>query len=301
MALTIQEDTTEQISLKDFIAYCDATIKSNEMDTLLACSKHLKMLSNNKTFLVAYLKTEIENNIESFQRNNLSNAQTLLLHLNAHYFLRVLLWHDTKTERGKKDWREVGVDDIILGHHDHDTSFMTVGYMGSGYETDIWEYDCHKTAGYIGEKVEMKFLEKTSLQNGKIMVYRAGRDIHTQYPPQEFSLTINLVLKSNHKFNYAAPMFDVQKREISQISINNYMINSLRYLMNIASLLKAEKLINILEQLSTVHPSHLIRLASLKLLVKMQPNNHKRIEQALKKDISFAVKHFAQSCLDVDA
>src|SRR5262249_50680818 len=78
--------------------------------------------------------------------------------------------------------------------HDHNFSFLTVGYWGAGYETAIYEYDRSRVSGRAGEPVQLSFLERTTLPRGKVMFYRALTDVHCQEPPEEFSISLNLVL-----------------------------------------------------------------------------------------------------------
>ena len=79
--------------------------------------------------------------------------------------------------------------------HDHNFSFLTVGYLGPGYETDIYEYDYDSVEGYVGEKVEMQFLEKVRFAAGMAMYYRASRDLHIQHPPSEMTIPLNLLIQ----------------------------------------------------------------------------------------------------------
>jgi hypothetical protein len=78
--------------------------------------------------------------------------------------------------------------------HDHNFSFLTVGHCGSGYATNIYEYDVRKIIGYLGEKVDISFLERTTLSEGKVMFYRASTDIHSQEESMDFSISLNLMI-----------------------------------------------------------------------------------------------------------
>jgi hypothetical protein len=82
-----------------------------------------------------------------------------------------------------------------LKAHDHDSGFLTVGYWGEGYETIIHEYDPQKVVGYRGEKIALSVLETTRLDDGKVMYYRANRDIHTQIAPEARAVSINLLIQ----------------------------------------------------------------------------------------------------------
>jgi hypothetical protein len=72
---------------------------------------------------------------------------------------------------------------------------MTVGFFGPGYETTIYEYDSSKVTGFVGESVDLRFLETTQLPPGKVMLYRPHADVHAQYPPSELSISLNLMVR----------------------------------------------------------------------------------------------------------
>ena len=81
--------------------------------------------------------------------------------------------------------------------HNHNFSFLTIGYFGPGYRSEIYEADPSKVEGYMGESVELKFLEDTTLPVGKMMIYRRGWDVHTQLPPEGLSISLNLLMASS--------------------------------------------------------------------------------------------------------
>src|SRR3546814_33924 len=79
--------------------------------------------------------------------------------------------------------RDSGTDPFFYGKaHDHNFSFLTVGYMGPGYWSEYYEYDYANVAGYVGEKVNLRYIEKSKLDEGKVMLYRIHRDVHLQLP-----------------------------------------------------------------------------------------------------------------------
>lgn len=98
--------------------------------------------------------------------------------------------------------------------HNHNFDLLTVGYYGSGYETEIYELNDEKVVGYPGEDVELAFLERTKLPKGKAMFYRSFKDVHVQLPPTELSVSLNLLFrdeKINGRDQYS---FNVEKKKI---------------------------------------------------------------------------------------
>src|SRR3546814_20111803 len=72
--------------------------------------------------------------------------------------------------------------------HDHNFSFLTVGYLGPGYWSEYYEYEYDKVVGYPGEAVDLRFVERSRLEEGKVILYRAHRDLPTQLPADEMSV-----------------------------------------------------------------------------------------------------------------
>ena len=82
--------------------------------------------------------------------------------------------------------------------HDHNFSFLTVGYFGPGYVSDYYEVDPEAVDGRRGEPLTLKFIERSQLSEGKMMLYRAHRDIHRQLPPESLSVSLNIMDEGDH-------------------------------------------------------------------------------------------------------
>jgi len=88
------------------------------------------------------------------------------------FFLRANVWlpsrllHKTNAEGEKRLFS-------FETPHDHNFELLTVGYLGEGYATVIHEYD-GPFEGEVGEKVDLRFLKRTSLPEHKVMFYRAS-------------------------------------------------------------------------------------------------------------------------------
>ena len=98
--------------------------------------------------------------------------------------------------------------------HDHNFSFLTVGAYGPGYDTLIAEYDKSNTVGYHNESVELNNLRRETLTPGKVMFYEGSKDIHTQLPPNKFSVSINLLLHKIADRETPQFKFDIEQGKI---------------------------------------------------------------------------------------
>jgi hypothetical protein len=77
--------------------------------------------------------------------------------------------------------------------HDHNFPFLTYGYLGPGYWSDYFEYEVRELAGVPGEDAGLRFVERSKLDPGKLMLYRMRRDIHVQLPPDSLSVSLNIL------------------------------------------------------------------------------------------------------------
>lgn len=173
-------------------------------------------------------------------------------------------------------------DDIFLYQrvHDHDFSFLTIGYLGTGYETTIYEYDALSVKVEVGEKVNMKFLETTRLTKGKIMYYRESKDIHTQLYPEELSLSINLIPYPQNVIRKNQFFFDTKNSTIENFAKNNAAKNI--FVCKLARLLGNANTVDILTSFAALHPYPRLRAEAYHALIHLkQEDKSFFIEKAL--------------------
>jgi hypothetical protein len=77
--------------------------------------------------------------------------------------------------------------------HNHDVNFLTVGFFGPGYETDLYEIDDEAIAGEAGEPVDLGPGRRVQLTRGTVIYFRAHKDIHIQHEPESLSMSLNLM------------------------------------------------------------------------------------------------------------
>jgi hypothetical protein len=256
MALSFDLTTNKSISFEEFNHFVKQTLVPDDVDTLLACTEALQMLSNNETFVTDLIHNELTD-AKSFQINNGYTAQSIMLFSCPSYYVRLNLWPPSSPREDIRKWQ-----DLLYFYeraHDHNFDFLTVGYFGSGYGTEMWEYDYESTAGYVGEKIDMTFLERTRLPKGKAMLYRASRDIHSQFAPEDYSVSINIISSQQQIIvKREQYFFDLEKKELIGTTANG---GTGRYLMlNLAAMFGNGKTVNILEGIADKHEIPYVRL-----------------------------------------
>ncbi len=184
------------ISLSDLIDTLeDMHLIPGEEDSLAAAAPALRNLSENRTFLGDIAVQELKSHCSQQLSSNRYSGQVMLLHRSARgYFIRANFWpsqHDSIYKR-------TGPAHFFYNMpHDHNFHFLTVGHIGPGYISDYYEHDGGNVHGYAGEPVKLRFVERSALHCGKVMLYRAHRDIHNQLPADTFSVSINIMQQTD--------------------------------------------------------------------------------------------------------
>ena len=215
-----------------------------------------------------------------------------MLYRGQNYYIRLNIWPPLSNRADIREWQ----NDLYfyLRAHDHNFNFLTVGYFGEGYATEMWEYDSDSVSGIVGESVEMVKLETTKLPKGKAMFYRASKDIHCQLPSDDYSLSLNIMPISLNVLRKEQFYFDLDKKKISGIAANG---GTGRYLItNLAGIYGNSETINILERMTLQHKIPFVRLKCFDALSKLTGDEKGVWEKALK-DSSKIVVNNARSVL----
>ena len=165
---------------------------------------------------------------------------------------------------------------------------MTVGYHGSGYRTEIYEYEYDKIGGFPGESINLKFLEDTRLEKGKVMFYRKSRDLHIQHPPESLSISLNLMTRDIGKGLRQQYEFDTKNRKIA-----NYVSGdiSLRCaLIEMAAELASDNALDVLQQLARNHICQRTRMTAFSGLLKSSKIDRNALYNDIEKDQSIVVR-----------
>ena len=125
----------------------------------------LKRLANNRDFLADIAIAELKDRCARQSLENRYSSQVIMLHRASEKFSSAPI-----SGRRERDsvFKASGTSPFFYHvPHDHNFSFLTVGYLGPGYWSDYYEYDYEKVVGLPGEKVDLRFVEKVAARAGQ--------------------------------------------------------------------------------------------------------------------------------------
>ncbi|MEP3049966.1 MAG: transposase [Erythrobacter sp.] len=220
------------------------------------CAVWLRKLTNNRTFLGDMLIEQIQQDHKQAGVDSGYGPQAIVLSpLRGNVFLRANIWPATDDLCFRNSGAKSFVYDVP---HDHNFSFLTSGYLGPGYRSDYYEYDYSDVAGFAGEKARLRFIERSALNEGKLMLYRAHRDIHSQLPPESLSVSLNIMHVDPAQHWYDQYGFDLNDARVERV----LSPNSTEAFLRIAIATGSDEACDFAEWVGSNHPSDRLRLAS---------------------------------------
>ena len=191
MALTLQTGVAAPCSLAECLAALDETgFDPADPASLERAAHWLARLGANRDFLGNIALEELKAGCDRPGGQGYCPQVMMLGKARAGWFVRANIWPSAQ----EAVVRESGEAAFVYGlPHDHNFSFLTVGYHGPGYRSDHYEVDPDTIIGVAGEHVTLRFVETSLLDRGRVMLYRARRDVHCQFAPETLSVSINLM------------------------------------------------------------------------------------------------------------
>lgn len=230
----------------------------------------LRALANERTLVVKKLNERIEN---SMAGGGEASAGVLVLAKSKDFYVRANIWPAIADMANGRAYQDQFAYNLA---HDHNFSFLTVAYLGPGYDTDIYEYESDAVEGYIGEPVELRFLEKVKFSTGMVMLYRASRDLHIQFAPEELTITLNLMVSLPESRTRDQYYFDVVKRVITSYPAQLEATSRAAFI-NIAGYIGDGDTQHLLSDVADKHPCRRTRLTALASLCRQQPSREAEI------------------------
>ncbi|QIG53338.1 transposase [Altererythrobacter sp. BO-6] len=257
MPRLIDSPSREQCSLGECVEAIAAMHFDPRCEERLAEGAHwLRKLCNNRTFLGDLLIEQLKAAGKNAQVNSDYGPQAIMLSpLFGNVFLRANIWPS------KRDhcFQTSGARTFVYGiPHDHNFSFLTCGYFGPGYRSDYYEYDYEMVTGYAGERAQLRFKERSALSEGKLMLYRAHEDIHSQVPPESLSVSLNVMHVDPAQHWYDQYGFDLEEGSVTRV----LSPNSTEVFLRVAVATGLDEALDLAECFGRSHPSDRLRLAS---------------------------------------
>ncbi|MEA3030744.1 MAG: hypothetical protein QOG13_2069 [Sphingomonadales bacterium] len=254
-------DAPAPIALGDLIAALnEEAFDPADEDSFAAAGPLLARLAANRGFLAEIAVAELKDRCTRQTLENRYTSQVIMLHrASEKYFIRANFWPSERDSVFKAS----GTSPFFYHvPHDHNFSFLTVGYLGPGYWSDYYEYEYDQVVGFPGEKVDLRFIEKARLDQGKVMLYRAHKDVHNQLPADELSVSINIMEAPPGLSFLSQYRFDVKKCEIAGLLTRS----SSEALLALAANHGGGNARDLVESFAAHHPSDRIQFAALREL-----------------------------------
>jgi hypothetical protein len=272
MPRLIPAETDERLELAELVEMLETgDFDSQDEDNFASWGVQLKKLANDRDFLADMMIAELKQRCDGQVRDNQYGASVVMLHgRSSKFFIRANFWPALKDSV----IRHSGTDPFFYGvPHDHNFSFLTVGYLGPGYWSEYYEYDYADVVGYPGEDVALRFIEKSALDRGKVMLYRAHKDIHLQLPADAMSVSLNIVETSYSPVFRDQYRFDLERSKVDGI-INRI---SLEPMLALAAHHGGGEGEDLLASFAAAHPSDRIRWSAMRARAGALPTLDARI------------------------
>ncbi|MCF2909251.1 hypothetical protein L1285_13060 [Pseudoalteromonas sp. DL2-H2.2] len=156
---------------------------------------------------------------------NSYGKNSFVLYRDDTLMLRAVVWEP----RADSDYTKDDANLFAYGLcHDHNFELLTLGLSGSGYTTHMYEYQ-HKGSDYEeGEEIDIHFNGDFVLEKGCVLYMDKSQDLHSQSPPKELSMSLNIIMDSGKK---EQPVFvDTQSKRV--ISFGN-VVDGDRYMQQL--------------------------------------------------------------------
>lgn len=224
----------------------------------------LRQLGNDRNFLGDMILAELARRHRDDSFDTAYGPQVLMLArpMGASFFLRANIW----PSRDEHMMRASGSDAFVYGlPHDHNFSFLTLGYFGPGYWSDYYTYDYAGTHGWSGEPVDLRFTGRERLEEGQIRIYRAHEDIHAQIPADALSVSLNVMHVSGAQGWLDQYRFELGARQVGAIVSNGASEAFLRIAVGLGS----GEAHDLATRFAMHHPSGRMRLHALDALASV--------------------------------
>ena len=268
----VRADASDAIDLETLVELLNASdFDVRDDDSFASVAPLLARLGRNRDFLADLAIDELKHRCAAQSADNAYGAQVFLLRPpNGRYVLRANFW----PARDDAVVRYSGTAPFFYDMpHDHNFSFLTVGYLGPGYWSDYYDYDVDTVTGVPGEAAGLRFVERSRLDRGKLMLYRARRDIHVQLPPDAFSVSLNIL-----GYDRAQPWWDQFRFDVAAGTIaQGLTMTPSEALVALAAHFGGGNGLDLTTDFARRHPSPRMRMTAVAALASREVDREQRL------------------------
>ncbi|MEP9401255.1 transposase [Sphingomonas sp. VNH70] len=275
MPRVIDPGAGEAIGLDDLVDLLhEAAIDVRDEDAFAALGPALARLGRNRRFLGDMALAELKQRCRGQRTGNAYGAQVLLLHPpDGRYVLRANFWPAAQDRALRAGGRAAFFYDLP---HDHNFPFLTVGYHGPGYWSDDYRYDVTAIDGRLGEAAGLRYVGRSRLDSGRVLLYRMRDDVHVQLPPDAFSVSLNIL-----GYDAAQPWLDQYRFDIRRDTIAEVLTSTpAEALLSLAVAIGLPDGIDLADSFARRHPCARMRLTALDALAQALPGDTRRFVRA---------------------
>ncbi|MET0320312.1 MAG: HEAT repeat domain-containing protein [Duganella sp.] len=277
MAITIDKRSKRCISYSEFAEYLTENIDMTDDNSVLEAAESLSAFGNNKEFALELLNKEV--------------AQAALAGQTAFVSHHSLIVGRGVSKRGGRGfavrmnfWPTLAETSLLKSHrsnvehtysysypHDHNFTLLTTGIHGPGYETELYERPIDRPL-IPGEKAGLKFLEKTRLSEGRVIFFRKSQDVHIQIPPEQLSISLNLLPEQHSDANTEQYCFDVHNDVTTDYILGSGITGRVTLVRTMAEM-GIKEAVPVLFDILSGNEVARVRLAALNALIKLAPDD----------------------------
>ena len=287
--LTARCTTTDVLDIDGFREKVLAKVDPERPENLMRVAEDLVALANNADLVCTRFTRELAN----WEKGGFSlySPQSCVLDQFGPFVVRLNFWPLLPD-----DPRRRNILARVLSYHDchdHNFSFLTTNYYGPGYETVVHEYDAANVDGVPGEQVRLAPQGRHCLDKGRVLLFRAGKELHTQLPPEQPSASINLMLNESKGSLKDQYYFDVDRQQISgYVESQSSKRNSL---FGFCALLGDGRTDALLQRIARDYPSARTRACAYESLAQRAPQRAAELAEAAAGDPARIVQRLFQA------
>lgn len=278
MPVTLDPGEGSPLDLDGLVEAIDASgFDPRDEASLAALAPLLARLGRNRAFLSDLAIDELKSRFARQDAISGYGAQALVLAPpRASYALRAAFWPARDDAVVRASGTAAFFYDMA---HDHNFSFLTLGYLGPGYLSDHWEVD-HLDDALPGDPAPLVPRGRDRLAPGTLALYRAHRDVHAQLPPDAFSVSLNILAIDPGQAWRNQYRFDIARQEVAEV----LTVAPAEALAALAAQFGGGNGLDLVHDLAGRHPSARMRRTALDALAGARPDRREALYLAATAD-----------------
>lgn len=196
MVKFFQPSTVDVHDYDSFYASLETIDAAFESDAYVAAAAtELAKLANNRGLIYSRF---VESGGWSGVRQAFQSTQSIVLEnrptKHGRIALRCNFWFPIANSQFYRLERDLYAYELA---HNHNFRFLTVGYFGNGYLTDLGVVDPDRLSTHPDQHVQILQRQSARLERGKVLYFEPFSDVHVQHPSDDISISLNLILGSS--------------------------------------------------------------------------------------------------------